>query len=38
MIENSTISVTLTITTSVVAKVRSTALKIFELMRVFSLS
>ena len=37
MIENSNISVTLTLT-SVVAKLRSTALKIFELMRVFSLS
>ena len=35
MIENSTISVTLT---SVVAKQRSTTLKIFDLMRVFSLS
>ena len=36
MIEKSNISVTLTL--SVVAKLRSTALKIFELMRVFSLS
>ena len=37
MIENLKISVTLTLT-SVVTKLRSTALKIFELMRVFSLS
>ena len=37
MIENSNISATLTLT-SVVARLSSTALKIFELMIVFSLS